>query len=134
MSSSDTTSTSTYSTSTTVYDTKPTAADMQPGSQAFQPTIHGQDNSVSFVSESPQALQTAEAIAGRSIQTAERAAMASLAQGAEEQASARELAKASTATSSEQFNKLILYIFGGVVAVAIVVGVFFGFKKHKAAA
>lgn len=133
MSSSDTASSSTYSQSSTVYDVKPTAADLGPGAQAFQASlVNSQGNSISIVSESPQALAAAADITARAIDTASKAAQYAISVGAQQQEAARELAKSTTATASDQGTKFI-----GMIGVLILAGfgvwVFGGRKSTQGA-
>lgn len=132
MSSSDTTSTSNYSQSSTVIDMKPTASYIQGGSAAYQPTIQGTNNSVSIVTESPQALAAAAEITYRAIDAASKAAQYAIGVGAEQFESSRELAERSTATSSEQGTKFVAVL--GAIAVVLVGVWVFGDKKQGAKA
>jgi hypothetical protein len=96
----------------------------------FNPTLSGgSGNSISILSESPQALLAAATISTEALKQANEAAGALANYGQQSEAAARQLAASTTATASDQGTKFIVAV--GLVAV-LGVGVWL-WVKHKGA-
>lgn len=81
---------------------------------------------LTLVQESPQAISSLYGIADKALQYVASIAGSSETAAATERTAAQRLAQSSTATTSEQFNKLILYV--GIVA-ALAFGAYLYVKK-----
>lgn len=98
-------------------------------SQLLTPTITGAQNAtVSITAESPQALAAAASIAREAIEQSAAASQSALDISARQEDAARQLAKDTTATASEQGTKFILG-FGAVVIIGLAV---WAYAKKKA--
>lgn len=133
MSSSDTSSVTQSTENTTNYAYDPQVGNQGSGSSNLNssltnPAIYGgTGNAVSITSESPQALAAAASIAQEAIRYASENAQAVANYGQQSEYAARELAKSTTATASEQGTQFILAI--GILAV-IGLGVYLYARKR----